>query len=181
MDHTEAIVELKNIVDPQLVSKVVPLINKKAKHKLKLAEVVDTSIRNVNGYSLTFKTPTSLFYFNLIKKEIERLFFYYKIKFPKLNSEVISQIELLKYGTGGKYEIHVDQFSSGPRHLSVIINLNENYEGGDLIFTDQKNNEIKRLKLNTGSVIFFPSNFMYPHKIEPITKGERYSIVAWLK
>ena len=181
MDHTEAIVELKNIVDPQLVSKVVPLINKKAKHKLKLAEVVDTSIRNVNGYSLTFKTPTSLFYFNLIKKEIERLFFHYKIKFPKLSSDMISQIELLKYDIGGKYEVHVDQYTGGPRHLSVIINLNDDYEGGDLIFMGQKNEEIKRLKLGKRSVVFFPSNFMYPHRIEPITKGTRYSIVAWLQ
>ena len=67
------------------------------------------------------------------------------------------------------------------RSLSVIINLNDDYKGGDLIFTDQKNNEIKRLKLDKGSVVFFPSNFMYPHGIEPITKGTRYSIVAWLQ
>ena len=45
----------------------------------------------------------------------------------------------------------------------------------------QNEEEIKRLKLNTGSIVFFPSNFMYPHSIEPITKGTRYSIVAWLQ
>ena len=63
----------------------------------------------------------------------------------------------------------------------MIINLNDDYEGGDLIFTGQKNEEIKRLKLGKRSVVFFPSNFMYPHRIEPITKGTRYSIVAWLQ
>jgi predicted 2-oxoglutarate/Fe(II)-dependent dioxygenase YbiX len=181
MDHTDAIVELKNIVNPELITKVVPLINKKANKKLKTVEVFDPSIRNVNGYALTFKTPTSLFYFNLIKKEIERLFFHYKIKFPKLHNSMISQIDLLKYEVDGKYEVHVDQCTGALRHLSVIINLNDNYEGGDLIFTDQKNKEIKRLKLGKGSVVFFPSNFMYPHKIEPITKGTRYSIVSWLQ
>ena len=61
------------------------------------------------------------------------------------------------------------------------MNLNDEYEGGDLVFRDQKNLEIKRLKLTAGSIIFFPSNFMYPHSIEPITKGTRYSIVAWLQ
>ena len=66
--------------------------------------------------------------------------------------------------------------------MSVIINLNEDYEGGDLIFGNQfLNNEMKRIKLKKGSIVFFPSNFLYPHKIEPITKGKRYSIVAWLK
>ena len=98
-----------------------------------------------------------------------------------MDSNKINQIDLLKYTPGGKYEIHTDHFSNTNRHLSVIINLNDEYEGGDLIFTDQKNIETKRLKLDKGSIVFFPSNFMYPHSIEPITKGIRYSIVAWLQ
>ena len=61
------------------------------------------------------------------------------------------------------------------------MNLNNEYKGGELIFTDQKDNEIKKLKLSKGSIVFFPSNFMYPHKISPITKGTRYSVVAWLE
>ena len=61
------------------------------------------------------------------------------------------------------------------------MNLNDDYEGGDLIFTDQKEYEVKRLKLGKGSIVFFPSNFMYPHSILPVTKGTRYSIVAWLQ
>ena len=98
-----------------------------------------------------------------------------------MSSEKIDQIDLLKYKPGGKYEIHTDHFTNSPRHLSIIINLNDEYEGGDLVFTDQKDNVIKRLKLGKGSILFFPSNFMYPHSIQPIKKGTRYSIVAWLK
>jgi predicted 2-oxoglutarate/Fe(II)-dependent dioxygenase YbiX len=98
-----------------------------------------------------------------------------------MSSHKINQIDLLKYSTGGKYEIHTDHFTTVARHLSIIINLNDDYEGGDLIFTDQKENEIKKIKLQKGSIVFFPSNFMYPHSIKPITKGTRYSIVAWLQ
>ena len=98
-----------------------------------------------------------------------------------MSSYKINQIDLLKYSAGGKYEVHTDHYTNSPRHLSIIMNLNNNYEGGDLIFTAQNEEEIKRLKLNTGSIVFFPSNFMYPHSIEPITKGTRYSIVAWLQ
>ena len=61
------------------------------------------------------------------------------------------------------------------------MNLNDGYEGGDLIFTDQREKEIKRFQLKKGTVVFFPSNFMYPHGITPIVKGTRYSIVAWLQ
>lgn len=181
MDHLEVVLELKNAAHSNFIDKIIPLINKKAKKNLAIKSGVDTSIRNVKGYHLNFETPTNLFYWNFIKKEIERLYLLYKAKFPKMASNRIDQIDLLKYNVGGKYKVHIDHYSTSPRHLSVIINLNDNYEGGDLIFTDQKEKEIKRIKLGKGSIVFFPSNFMYPHIIEPITKGTRYSIVAWLQ
>jgi len=181
MHYLEAVMELKNIVQNNFIEKIIPLIDHKSNKKLKIGGGVDINIRNVNGYHLNFETPTNLFYWNYIKQEIEKHYILYKAKFPKMMSNKINQIDLLKYDIGGKYEVHTDHFTNSPRHLSIIINLNDNYEGGDLIFTDQKENEIKRLKLGKGSVVFFPSNFMYPHMIEPITKGTRYSIVAWLQ
>ena len=182
MDHTEAIVELKNIVNNNFINKMIKLIDHKSVNKLTINQnVKDENIRNVNGYHLNFNTPTNLFYWNYVKREIQRLYGFYKIKFPKMKSENLNQIDLLKYSAGGKYEIHTDAYSWSPRSLSIIINLNDEYKGGDLIFTDQKEKEIKRFKLSAGSIVFFPSNFMYPHSIQPITKGTRYSIVAWLQ
>jgi Rps23 Pro-64 3,4-dihydroxylase Tpa1-like proline 4-hydroxylase len=181
MDHLEAIVEIKNIIPPAFTDKIISLTKEKAKSKLPVTFGTETDIRNVNGYTLNFNTPTNLFYWNYIKKEIERLHFYYKSKFPQIENNKVNQIDLLKYDIGGKYEIHTDSYSNNPRSLSVIMNLNDNYEGGNLIFTDQKEKEIKKLKLDKGSIVFFPSNFMYPHSIQPITKGTRYSIVAWLQ
>ena len=183
MDHTDSIVELKKIIDLHFIKMIVPFVEHKAKKDLVVGPASDIkkNVRDVKGYHLGFKTPTDLFYWNFIKQEIERLYVFYKSKFPKILSNKINQIDLLKYEVGGKYEVHTDQFTTSVRHLSIIMNLNDDYEGGDLVFTDQKDNEIKRLKLNKGSIVFFPSNFMYPHKIEPITKGTRYSIVAWLQ
>ena len=181
MDHTEAIVEIKNIINPKFIKKIIPLIQHKAKKNLTVSSGLKKEIRNVKGYHLNFETPTNIFYWNYIKSEIERLYSFYKIKFPLMSSHKINQIDLLKYYPGGKYEIHTDHYTTSNRALSVIINLNNGYEGGDLVFTDQKEKEIKRLKLGKGSIVFFPSNFMYPHGIQPITKGTRYSIVSWLQ
>jgi predicted 2-oxoglutarate/Fe(II)-dependent dioxygenase YbiX len=181
MDHTEAIVEIKNIIKPEFIEKIIPLINHKATNNLEIKSGMDINIRNVYGYHLNFETPTNLFYWNYIKKEIEKHYILYKAKFPKMMTNKINQIDLLKYNVGGKYNIHTDHFTTAIRHLSIIMNLNDDYEGGDLIFTDQKEKEIKKIKLGKGSIIFFPSNFMYPHGIQPITKGTRYSIVAWLQ
>jgi predicted 2-oxoglutarate/Fe(II)-dependent dioxygenase YbiX len=66
------------------------------------------------------------------------------------------------------------------KKLETFSGLNEDYEGGDLVFYNQDNTEMKRVKCKTTTCIMFPSNFQYPHRIEPITKGTRYSIVAWL-
>ena len=139
MDHLEAIVEIKDAISADFIDKIISLTNKKSKKNLTVSSRLDKNIRNVKGYQLTFDTPTDLFYWNYIKKEIERIYIFYKAKFPKMTSNKINQIDLLKYTPGGKYEIHTDHFTNTPRHLSIIINLNDNYEGGDLIFTYQKN------------------------------------------
>tara|TARA_R100001086_G_scaffold27723_2_gene12840 strand:- start:3662 stop:4207 length:546 start_codon:yes stop_codon:yes gene_type:complete len=181
MDYLESIVELKNILSSNFTDRIIPLINKKSTKNLMVSSGLNQDVRNVKGYHLNFETPTNLFYWNFIKKEIEKTYVHYKGKFPKMKSDKINQIDLLKYSPGGKYEVHTDHFSNSPRHLSIIMNLNDEYEGGDLIFTDQKDNVVKKLKLGKGSIVFFPSNFMYPHGITPITEGTRYSVVAWLQ
>ena len=182
MDHLEAVVEIKNVIGVEFTNKIISLTKKRATKNLLVAgSKLDTDMRNVKGYQLDFKTPTNLFYWNYIKHEITRMYGFYKAKFPMMASNKINQIDLLKYSVGGKYEVHTDHFTTNVRSLSVIINLNEGYEGGDLIFTDQKKIEVKRIKLGKGSIVFFPSNFMYPHSIAPITKGVRYSIVSWLQ
>ena len=38
----------------------------------------------------------------------------------------------------------------------------------------------KEIQLKKGDVLVFPSNFLYPHKVEPVTKGLRYSIISWV-
>jgi predicted 2-oxoglutarate/Fe(II)-dependent dioxygenase YbiX len=41
---------------------------------------------------------------------------------------------------------------------------------------DSKEAEIR---LKTGDILMFPSNFMYPHEVTECTKGTRYSFVSW--
>tara|TARA_R100001163_G_scaffold65760_2_gene64579 strand:+ start:183 stop:734 length:552 start_codon:yes stop_codon:yes gene_type:complete len=181
-DHLEAIVHLPNMLNPEFIKRVKTFIDKKATSNLNIGGgLINKDIRNVKGYYLNLDTPTNIFYWNYIKQEIERLFIFYKSKFPLALGNKVDQIDLLKYEKGGKYSPHIDDTSYSPRLLSVILNINDDYEGGELSFTDQKSNEIKSYKLTKGSIVFFPSNFMYPHAIKPITKGQRYSIVSWLR
>lgn len=102
----------------------------------------------------------------------------YELRFPHLLLEIKedSGYELLRYREGQFYTEHTDHFKEQPRTLSVSINLNDDYEGGEFAFF---NREIIA-KNPKGSVIVFPSNFMYPHEVMPVTKGTRYSIITWL-
>jgi predicted 2-oxoglutarate/Fe(II)-dependent dioxygenase YbiX len=82
---------------------------------------------------------------------------------------------LLKYEQGGFYTQHTDNYTENPRTISCSLCLNDNYDGGEFAFFDRK----LKYKLKKGSAIVFPSNFMYPHEIMPVTKGKRYSVITW--
>lgn len=83
--------------------------------------------------------------------------------------------ELLRYSGKQYYKEHVDHFSEAPRQISASLILNDDFEGGEFSFFDGTVN----YKVKKGSVICFPSSFVYPHQILPVTKGVRYSIVTW--
>ena len=73
---------------------------------------------------------------------------------------------------------HIHSLFTGEKRgipiLSIVAVLNDNYKGGEFIMFD--NYEIK---FKTGDLIIFPSIFLYPHLVKPITKGTRYSFVSW--
>lgn len=92
-----------------------------------------------------------------------------------------SHIKFNRYSEGQIMSKHIDHIKSlfdGQRKgipvLSIIGALNDSYTGGELIFFDNY-----QIKLKAGDILLFPSNFLYPHKVKPVTKGKRYSFVSW--
>ncbi len=92
-----------------------------------------------------------------------------------------TQIRYNRYDVETRMKLHCDHIHSmfdGSRKgipvLSILGCLNDDYEGGDLIFWEQE-----KIELKAGQIMIFPSNFMYPHKVTEVTKGIRYSYVSW--
>tara|TARA_B110000503_G_scaffold139103_1_gene226736 strand:+ start:22 stop:600 length:579 start_codon:yes stop_codon:yes gene_type:complete len=90
-------------------------------------------------------------------------------------------IRLNRYSEGTMMRPHFDHIHSlfdgmqkGIPAVSMIGVLNDDYEGGDLVFFDDY-----KIKTQAGDLIMFPSCFLYPHAIEEVTKGTRYSFVSW--
>lgn len=99
----------------------------------------------------------------------------YREKFPLCAIEEDSGYELLRYEEGQFYTQHTDSFKDRPRAVSCSFALNDDYEGGEWAFFNRE----KIVKVPKGAAILFPSNFMYPHEIMPVTNGTRYSIITW--
>ena len=91
------------------------------------------------------------------------------------------RLQFSAYGPGEHYDWHVDlgarhHFAQRKVSVSVLLNDPAEYEGGDLeVSTGSANNVCARTR---GAVILFPSYAM--HRVTSVTKGTRYSLVAWI-
>lgn len=92
-----------------------------------------------------------------------------------------SSIRFNKYDPSTKMKIHCDHIQSlfdgmikGIPILTILGSLNDDYEGGELIMFNGK-----KMNFPAGSVLVFPSNFMFPHEVKPVKSGVRYSYVSW--
>lgn len=83
--------------------------------------------------------------------------------------------QFLRYSEGYYFKEHADDSSGMARVLTCTLNLNSEYEGGLFRFLRGEFD----VSLGTGDAVVFPSNFMFPHEVTEITKGERFSIVTW--
>lgn len=85
----------------------------------------------------------------------------------------------------GFYDWHYDTFWGNPtfhdRKLSVTIQLSDSkdYEGGDFKFDPQYEAPAAADIRMKGTVLVFASPIK--HKVEPVTKGIRRSLVAWVE
>lgn len=93
-----------------------------------------------------------------------------------------TQVRYNRYQVNTEMHEHCDHIHTafdgvrkGVPILSVLGCLNSDYEGGDLIMFGTE-----KIELKGGSIMVFPSNFLYPHKVTLVTKGTRYSYVSWV-
>ena len=144
--------------------------------------VVDRSTRNCDVISMS--QPTVIAHKNSeLRAQLDQAVFKsassaitaYNMRFPRAQISNDTGYEILKYETGQFYTEHVDSFTQQPRAVSCSFMLNDDYEGGEFSFF----NDQIRYKLPKGSCIMFPSTFMYPHQIRPVTQGTRLSIITW--
>jgi predicted 2-oxoglutarate/Fe(II)-dependent dioxygenase YbiX len=92
-----------------------------------------------------------------------------------------SRVRFNKYDVGTLMREHCDHIHSlftgdkrGVPSLTALGALNDDYLGGELVFWRDK-----QVVIPPGHIAVFPSNFLYPHYVAPVTEGVRYSYVSW--
>ena len=109
---------------------------------------------------------------------LDMAFAHYCTLYPFVRNAVKSEEPLdgiLRYESdGGHLPAHQDLGISS-RLLSTVSYLNDDYVGGEIEFVHSN----VRIKPEAGSIIFFPSNYLYVHEVMPIISGTRYSMPHW--
>jgi hypothetical protein len=108
--------------------------------------------------------------YNIVKKCVDDYALYWGI-----NVCYYESFNFVKYeGEGQQFRIHADH---GPHYnttVSIVVYLNDDYEGGELYFPrlDQLTYVPK-----IGDIAVFPSNYIYEHASLPMKSGTKYCIV----
>jgi predicted 2-oxoglutarate/Fe(II)-dependent dioxygenase YbiX len=181
---SEYIKVFPNIINLNCISTLIKYSNSLEFKKAAIGHSkVDEKIRKVKLHSLLVSSQSltdvhwnNFLGFKIVNAMNEYLNNFNCLQYLKIN--FLNQLDILKYEEDNYYTFHVDASPTHLRTLSSILFLNNDYKGGDIKFKFF-NEEEKVIKPTPGMLLVWPSNFMFPHSVEPVTEGIRYSIVAW--
>lgn len=92
-----------------------------------------------------------------------------------INIAYYESFNFVKYeGEGQQFKIHADH---GPHYnttVSIVVYLNDDYEGGEIYFP--RLDELTYAP-NIGDIAIFPSNYIYEHASLPMRAGTKYCVV----
>ena len=116
----------------------------------------------------------------------DRLFYYARLANERQYHFALHSAKSLQYTVytaenQGKYDWHLDVGKNdiSRRKLSAVVLLSDpsEFDGGELQIMTSK--DPKTVPLKRGSIVFFPSFLL--HRVTPVTRGERRSLVFWVE
>ena len=141
------------------------------------AENTGTSQVAMDEYWIGSQLP----YYKDIKESFEYCVNDYISVYDKIKSKDFTDFRINRYGQGGFMKQHIDGIhhshgqKQGYPHLTSLLFLNDDYEGGEFVLCGDK--YIEKIQ---GSAVVFPSSFMFPHEVKEVTEGKRFSVMTWI-
>tara|TARA_E500000318_G_C3540840_1_gene204579 strand:+ start:241 stop:789 length:549 start_codon:yes stop_codon:yes gene_type:complete len=179
----EYILEIKKLIPKNLCEKIIAYFDEDMYDATTVGSPVNKDVRNcvvkniLNPQSLGEKICS-----NAAQEKIFNAVTHYKNKHPGINIDRISQLDLLKYEANkykAGYKFHNDfGLEANERHLSISVCLSNEFEGGEFVFNIPGGTYT--IPQNVGDAVVFPSNFMFPHQVNQVTRGIRYALIGWV-
>lgn len=169
------IIYLEQVLDPGVVAAIAQ----------KLATVSFRDGKQSAGYaavtvkqnSQAEREPQAQAILQLIQDKLQQHEAFYQVARPKQ----FGRCFLNRYQVGDSYGWHVDDsWMQGIRtDLSFTLGLSglADYEGGALTIEDSSGSRSWRIA--AGDMLIYPSHYL--HQVEPVTSGERFTMVGWLQ
>lgn len=194
MDLTNFIYHEKNLFSEDFCDKLIELFEEQDKKKLtytgQMASGINTQVKNSTEINL-FEFSEFLNLENLFQTINSRLSHHYLENLPfgyyfDANNKLFTQsckyetCQIQKYKRNeGHYEqwhVEVENSESANRIFSMLIYLNDVYEGGETSFLYSDLN----IKPTRGSLVIFPSSFPFVHCGKKPKSNDKYVISTWL-
>ncbi len=177
LDKTQDWAYINNVFTPEECAQIIAIGNTKL-HTAKIGHGMENSgIRN-----------SQIAWFHSTDADIEFAFRRVTDAILSVNSQffnfdlfgMMEGFQFTRYDApAGHYGMHIDKMLNSPvRKLSLTVQLSspDDYEGGELALQISKDADLMPKEL--GKMIVFPSYVL--HEVRPVTKGTRYSLVAWV-
>lgn len=174
----ENIYKVKDFISIEMCQELVEYIDKNAIYEVKLSKTSNVRCK----FILAHTTPHMDTVKDIFTEIARKFYIMYRVKTMRCSGITMRKIHgATKMHMDGMYD---DQLLEGDkictmdlRKLSVIVALNEDYEGGELIFPRQD----FKLKLKAGEAVIFPPYWTHMHLTEsPTNNTFRYTLNGWL-
>ena len=178
----EYILEVKKIIPQTFCKKIISYFDNNYRDAGTTGSGINKNIRNCLTRSF-FDTKSfgEKLCLNAVQEKIFDCVKHYQKKYD-INIEKISQLDILRYDANefkAGYDFHQDFGREvTERHLSISICLNNEYKGGEFVFNIPGGHYT--IPQNVGDAVIFPSNFMFPHQVNKVTKGTRFALIGWV-
>ena len=128
-----------------------------------------------------------------LDKRDSKISFYHYVEFPQLKEKILNKVngvlqikgyeinfsktlQFTEYKENQFYDWHTDIDGKDSNYCSIVIQLNDNYTGGNLEIIE--NDGIISIPKKAGNLSIFLSE--YSHRVSKVESGTRYSLVTWL-
>ncbi|NBO29596.1 hypothetical protein EB118_19695 [bacterium] len=148
----------------------------------------DASIGEESSSSVNFRTRLSKLSWIHRNEDNKSLFEFLIDKIDRINYwhygfnlTGLEALQYTRYPLNGHYDFHNDILMNKTKYcrkLSIVLSLSslDEYQGGEFNLMPNGINPTQ-FRFDKGDLIAFPG--WVPHKVDPITKGTRITIVSW--